>query len=144
MTIEELEQTVAAFTGKSFAWFDEMMVIATHDESRVHLEYNIEEDEVYMYCHVASIPQARFGAYAVELLHANLFGKDTGGSAVLAYDPEECRVIIWDKFKLTHLTQDGFRERFSLLYLSRLYWSNKLREEILDNQTDAMHAYIGG
>lgn len=144
MTLEELEQAVTAFTGKSVSWFDEMMVIATDDGSRVHLEYSTEQDEIYLYCHVASIPQARFSAYAVELLHANLFGKDTGGSAVLAYDPAECRVIIWDKFKLSHLTQDGFRERFSLLYLSRLYWSDRLREDILGGQTDAMHAYIGG
>ena len=144
MTFEELEQIVATLTGRRFGWFDGTMIITTGDGPRVHIEYCAEEDELYLYCHVASISPNRFGMYAMELLQANFFGKDTGGSAVLAYDPEQCCVVLWDKFNFSNLTAECFRRRFSLLYLSCLYWSNKMREDILGGQTDAMHVYIGG
>lgn len=140
MNMDDLEEVVSVFTGKTSEWLDNVLTITLGDGTRIHLDYELERDEVYLYCHVASLPPERFGSFAMELMQANLFGKDTGGSAVLAYDPEESRVVLWDKFELAHMTQDGFRERFSLLYLSRLHWSDKMRERVASQTAVPRHS----
>lgn len=144
MNVKELEQAVWQFMGKTYEWHDGSMCIATSDGAWIHLEYSPEDGEVHLYCQVAAISVERFGAIAVNLLQANLFGEETGGHAVLAYDREQQQVILWDKFVLSHLSESEFRERFSLLYLSRLYWSKKIRDEVPGGQMDAFAAYIGG
>lgn len=140
MDLGELAREVSAFTGKQFTWYDNAMVVVVGDGVQVYLEYMEEQDELYLYSHIASIPEERFERYAVSLLKANFFGGGTGGSAVLAYDAEECRLVLWDKLTLSSLDADTFKKHFSRLYLSKLYWADKMRRELLgEDPEQSMH-----
>lgn len=130
MTLDELQHSLAKITGKAAIWVENTVMATLTDGSQIYLEYLEESDELFFFGHVASIPEERIGSYALFLLEANLFGKDTGGTAVLAYDREECRVVIWDRANLSSLTDHEFRERFTYLYLAKLHWANKMREDV--------------
>jgi len=136
MDLGEIAQGVLEFTGRQFTWFDNAMVVVLADEVRVYMEYLEEKDELYLYSHVASIPEERFERYAVTLLTANFFGRGTGGSAILAYDAEECQVVLWDRLPLRILDSDTFKKHFSDLYLSKLYWSDRMRRDLLGDDSD--------
>lgn len=131
MNMDEVYRTLSNLAGKHITWIDNAVLVTLTDGNEIYFEYIEENDELYMFGHVASIPEERFGRYALLLLEANLFGKDTGGSAVLAYDREECRVVIWDRLSLTSVTSTELQNRFSYLYLSKLHWTNKMREDLL-------------
>lgn len=142
MNKDGLAKALAGLEGMRILRLEDAYLATIGDATEIYVEYLAEQDEVYLFCHVASIPEERFGRYAVALLEANLFGKDTGGSAVLAYDAEECRVVIWDKAVLANLSEEEFQERFTLLYLSKLHWANKMREDLLGG--DGISAYLDG
>lgn len=131
MMQEDIAHCMSEMTGKKMTWLDNTMVVVPDNDCRIYLEYMEESDELYLYSHVASIPQERFGRYAIYLLIANHFGKETGGSAVLAYDVDECQVVIWDRLPVSAVTADEFLERFCFLYLSKLHWTNKMRADLL-------------
>lgn len=131
MTMEELKVCLSKMIGKKSTWVDGSLLVAMGDGTEINLEYLDDRDELYMYGFVIAISEQYFEKYAISLLKANLFGKDTGGSAVLAYDPDESRVVLWDKVALAGMSREEFRERFSYMYLSILHWSNKIRQDLL-------------
>lgn len=131
MIFEDLKRFLPEIAGKAPVWIDDCALAVVADETEIYLEYDRERDEVYLYCQVACLPPERLADHAVLLLEANLFGRDTGGSAVIAYDPEESKLVLWDKLPLPGLTRDEFRERFAYLYLSKKHWADKLRNEVL-------------
>lgn len=131
MTMEELNTALSSLVGGNVQWVDNSLLASMSDGTDVYLEYLCDRDELYMYGHIASISEERFGKYAVSLLKANLFGQETGGSAVLAYDADESRVVLWDKVGLAATGASEFKERFSYIYLSILHWANKMRQDLL-------------
>lgn len=139
MDMNELHNSLSKITGKDTNWIGNAVLVTLSGDTEIYLEYLEDSDELYIFGHVASIPGERFGKYAVLLLEANLFGKDTGGTAVLAYDSEECRVVIWDRMSLASMTADEFLRRFTYLYLSKLHWTNKLRDDLLGGDYLGVH-----
>lgn len=132
MKFKELQQILPGIAGTAPAWMNDSALAELADGSEIYLEYDSEKDELYLYCQVACLPPERLADHAAQLLEANLFGRHTGGTAVLAYDPDESMLVLWDKLSLPQLTGDDFRERFAYLYLSKKHWSDTLRSELPD------------
>ena len=133
MNINDVAVSISTMTGKDDVWQDGSLTVTLGDGTQIYLEYIEDRDEFYMYVHVASIPEERFGRYAMYLLKANHLGRGTGGSAVLAYDADSCNVVLWDRMNLGSISQEEFAERFSYIYLAKLYWANMLQQELADD-----------
>ncbi len=147
MEMEELNSSLSEIAGTKLTWIDNSVLMLMGDGTEIFLEYLREYDEIFMYGYVAEVSEDRFGKFAVSLLKANLFGQDTGGSAVLAYDSDEGRVVLWDKLPLSKTDMKELQERLSYLYLSVLHWAGKLRRDLITgdlNDIGVMSATITG
>lgn len=133
MQLEELKLSLCAFLGKPLIWIDNAIQLAMGDGTDIYLEYDADSAEIYFCGDIAHISRQRLAASAVSLLEANLLGQETGGSAVLAYDSVEEKLIVWDKLPLEGLSAEVFRDRFSKLYLARMHWSAKMQVELPDD-----------
>lgn len=129
MNTNELNTCLYEIIGKRTTWLDDAALLDVPGEYKLYLEYSQEKDELYLQADIAAIEGEALARCAMTLLEANLYGRDTGGSAVLAYDAEEGKVVLWDKLELSGMTPETFKERFSFFYLARLHWTVRLRDE---------------
>jgi Tir chaperone protein (CesT). len=131
MRLKDVAVGLSRITGKAEQLLDNAAVVSLGDGTEIYLEYLKDRDELYMYSNVATVSEDRLGKYALSMLKANHLGNETGGSAVLAYDPDESRVVVWDRMSLSATDENEFRERFSLMYLARIHWANRVRKDLL-------------
>ena len=132
MHLEELKFALCAFVGKPLVWEDAAVLLPLDDGSEIVLEYDADDDEIVLCGTVVRISRERLAACAVSLLEANLLGGETGGSAVLAYDPEHEKLVLWDRMRPSVMDVEAFRDRLSRFYLVNRHWSERMQSELLD------------
>ncbi len=135
MEIAELGSHLAALSGIDIAWKESTAVMVMADKTALYLEYLAESDELYIYGYVHEVKKEQVTRIGMSLLEANLFGKETGG-AVIAYDTEGERLVLWTRMRMIPNTLEDLQERLSCIYLSLIHWTGKLRMERDSHQTE--------
>lgn len=128
MNIEELNAGLAVVAGEEIRWADNSVMVEMADGTRIHLEYLPDRGTLYFYGFLDKLPEAEAGKLAIALLKANLFARDTGGNAVIAFDEEKGRPVIWDSVDLAAISLNDCQERFSNLYFSLMHWGKFIRK----------------
>ncbi len=135
MEIAELGSHLSALSGIDIAWKESTAVMVMADQTALYLEYLTESDELYIYGYVHDVKKDQVSRTGMSLLEANLFGKDTGG-AVIAYDTDSERLVLWTRLRMIPHRLEDVQERLSCIYLSLIHWTGKLRNEREKHQTE--------
>lgn len=128
MTIDDFISALSEAIGEPLMWEDDSVVLEFDDDVAVTLEYESEEELIHMYSEVAAIPERTAAGMATALLASNLFGLETGGSASLAYEYAEEKLLLWDKFPLPSGQYENFQIQLTVLRDMVGLWRQRIRE----------------
>lgn len=132
MTIDEFLEHLAVDIGQPVQWSDNSVAMDFGDSLSVTFEHLPEENVLYCYSDLAVIAEKDASRYGTALLEANHFATGTGGSAVLAYDDEEEKVILWDKLLLDQSAYHDFENLITAFLITSRTWADRLRDGVLD------------
>lgn len=135
MTLDEFISGLSDALGEPALWEDESVVLEFSDGVSITIEYDPDEDLIYLYSDIMAIQEKQTAQFAPQFLAANLFGLETGGSASLAYDFEEEKLVLWDKFPLSTGLFGNFQIQLTIFQEVVGLWRERIQAGEIGGQT---------
>ncbi len=138
MLFSELNQELRD-TLQDDIWRDGDAICISMDAAQIFIEYVEERDSLYLYAHLAEMPRSGLTALGASLLKASLFGAETNGSAVFAYDDEVSQIVLWEMHVLENMTLEQFKQAYILFMAAVDGWRKRFAEELEQPRSKTIH-----
>lgn len=110
-------------------WWEDNAICISLEDAHIFVEYVPDRDGLYLYAHLAEVPRKALAKFGPPLLKASLFGMETNGLAVFAYDKDAEQVVLWEMHQLSTMTFEEFQQKYIMFMVAADTWRKRLSEE---------------